>query len=611
MDRMGAESVTEANRSCPSCSASSPAGAQFCSSCGSLLQSAEAHASDPLVGARLPGGYRITELLAEGSMGKVYRGEQANLGRSVAVKVMSPGLVANPRMVERFRTEARAASALNHPNCVRVYDFGETPDGRPYMVMELLKGEDLESLLERGREPPVARVLDIVLQVLSALEEAHAMGIVHRDLKPANVVVLPQRGGGELVKVVDFGLAKLRTSESSGQGMVLGTPEYIAPEQAMAKGTDARTDLYACGIMLYEMIAGRRPFEADDPNALLRLHAFEAPAPLARLAPERAAFGLDAVVHRAIAKEPAERYQAAAEFADALREVVAHRTGDTRHSDARSWIRPSRRTCSSCGNPMLVTARFCGECGTVQSDSPPASMRTPPPPADAQPTATAAPSAASPPPPSQAPTNGAAARAPTVDASPFAKAARQARHPSPAQGAAATRPEGRSVRRGEGEGEGASRSALRTIQSAIDEAEASGDTSSAIVFLEQIAVTRMKRGEPLAAVVALRRGIELARRDLDRGELDDPIRVVAIFSSKLGDALVASGDLTGALRAYKDALALSRDSAERAHLYRELARVAHEQGHEGDALAYRDSALREESRASEPSRRGSRPPRAE
>jgi serine/threonine protein kinase len=226
-------------------------------------------------------------------MGKVYRGEQANLGRSVAVKVMSPGLVANPRMVERFRTEARAASALNHPNCVRVYDFGETQDGRPYMVMELLKGEDLESLLDRGREPPMARVLDIVLQVLSALEEAHAMGIVHRDLKPANVVVLPQRGGGELVKVVDFGLAKLRTSESSGQGMVLGTPEYIAPEQAMAKGTDARTDLYACGIMLYEMIAGRRPFEADDPNALLRLHAFQAPEPLARLAPERAAFGLD------------------------------------------------------------------------------------------------------------------------------------------------------------------------------------------------------------------------------------------------------------------------------------------------------------------------------
>jgi serine/threonine protein kinase len=529
-------------------------------------------------------------------------------------------------MVERFHTEARAASALNHPNCVRVYDFGETHDGRPYMVMELLKGEDLESLLERDREPPVARVLDIVLQVLSALEEAHAMGIVHRDLKPANVVVLPQRGGGELVKVVDFGLAKLRTSESSGQGMVLGTPEYIAPEQAMAKGTDARTDLYACGIMLYEMVAGRRPFQAEDPNALLRLHAFQAPEPLARIAPERAAFGLDDVVHRAIAKEPADRYQAATEFADALREIVAQRTGESRHSDARSWIRPSRRTCSSCGNPMLVTARFCGECGTVQSDSPPNSVRTPPPPVDAKPSAKAPPRESSPIPPPLAGegTNGATARAKTVDASPFAKAARNTRTPSPARLAAATRPEGRAARGPEARGaelrgaelrgaeaDGASRSALRTIQSAIDEAETSGDTSSAMVFLEQIAVARMKRGEPLAAVVALRRGIELARRDLDRGELDDPIRVVAIFSSKLGDALVASGDLSGALRAYKDALALSRESTERAHLYRELARVAHEQGHEGDALAYRDSALREESRASDPTRRGSRPPRAD
>jgi tetratricopeptide (TPR) repeat protein len=434
------------------------------------------------------------------------------------------------------------------------------------------------------------------------------MGIVHRDLKPANVVVLPQRGGGELVKVVDFGLAKLRTSQSSGQGMVLGTPEYIAPEQAMAKGTDARTDLYACGVMLYEMIAGRRPFEADDPNALLRLHAFQAPEPLARVAPERAGFGLDAAVHRAIAKEPAERFQTAMEFADALREVVAHRTGETRLSDFRSWIRPSRRTCSSCGTPILVTARFCGECGAVQSDVPPHSVRTPAQPAQAKPSSKAPASASPAAPPAEEAANGAGARAKTVDASPFAKAARGARVASPARATPATRPEGLPVRSAD---DGASHSALRTIQSAIDDAEASGDTSSAMVFLEQIAVSRMKRGEPLAAVVALRRGIELARRDLDRGELDDPIRVVAIFSSKLGDALVASGDLTGARRAYNDALALSRDSTERAHLYRELARVAHEQGHEGDAAAYRDSALREESRSSDPSRRGSRPPRAD
>ena len=176
---------------------------------------AEEGSKDPLVGKTFSGGYRIVEPLAEGSMGRVYRAEQATLGRQVAVKVMASSLVSNTEMVERFRNEARAASALNHPNCVRVYDFGQTPDGRPYFVMELLTGQDLEAILRQEPKQPVTRVLDITLQILSALEEAHGLGVVHRDLKPGNVFVMPQRGGGDLVKVVDFGLAKLKSGIST------------------------------------------------------------------------------------------------------------------------------------------------------------------------------------------------------------------------------------------------------------------------------------------------------------------------------------------------------------------------------------------------------------
>ncbi|NUO51356.1 MAG: serine/threonine protein kinase, partial [Polyangiaceae bacterium] len=220
---------------CPSCGLRAKVDSAYCAECGFPIGQLRGEKADPLIGRTLAGGYRIVDRIARGSMGEVFRAEQANLGRAVAVKVMSPTLVADPQMVSRFHNEARAASSLNHPNCVRVYDYGETPDGRPYIVMELLQGQELAALLARDRQPPVSRVLDITLQVLSALDEAHGLGVVHRDLKPENVFVLPQRGGGDLVKVVDFGLAKLKSNSraTSGSGLVFGTPEYMAPEQAM------------------------------------------------------------------------------------------------------------------------------------------------------------------------------------------------------------------------------------------------------------------------------------------------------------------------------------------------------------------------------------------
>lgn len=516
--------------------------------------------SDPLVGKSLSGGYRVVEPLAEGSMGRVYRAEQSTLGRQVAVKVMSAALVSNTEMVERFRNEARAASALNHPNCVRVYDFGQTPDGRPYFVMELLTGQDLEGILQQEPLQPVTRVLDVTLQILSALEEAHGLGVIHRDLKPGNVFVMPQRGGGDLVKVVDFGLAKLKTGISTQTGRVFGTPEYITPEQAMAKDTDERTDVYACGVMLFEMITGRLPFLATEPKALLEAHAFEIAPKLADLAQERSMFGLDAAVEKAIEKDPAERFQNVTEFADALREIVAHRTGDRSGSDRRSWVRTAFRACSQCGNLNAPMARFCGECGEPldrESLSP-------------APTKRASAAETGPMPRGQVPRE-----IPVMDPPP--------RKPTPP----ADQPPQSVPRRA------LSTSAQHSIQEAIKSAEASGDPSSALVFLEQIALTRVKQGDPHGAIAALNRGIDIARADLDKGDLDDPIRVVAIFSAKLGEAYFEANDYIHATRALKDALALSRNGVERSRIWLMLSRVARVQGHEKEAADYLESAERE------------------
>ena len=551
---------------CPSCGSRAKADAAYCAECGFPIgQLRGEEEKDALVGRTLSGGYRIVDHIASGSMGEVYRAEQANLGRAVAVKVMNNTLVADPQMVARFHNEARAASSLNHPNCVRVYDYGETPDGRPYIVMELLQGQELAALLSRDRKPPVSRVLDMTLQVLSALDEAHGLGVVHRDLKPENVFVLPQRGGGDLVKVVDFGLAKLRTNVSSkttsGTGQVFGTPEYMAPEQAMAKETDHRTDLYSCGVMLFEMLAGRLPFQSDSAHELLEKHVYEAPPRLAALANDRAAFGLDEILDLALRKDPAERFQSAEAFADSLREVVAYRTGERSMSDRRSWIRQSFRPCPNCSSRVLVTAKFCGECGEAL---PRESITSPMVAADL-------------PPPSVAPVSGEAWSSGRVSMPP----------PNPKLNQL-------------------TESSARGLEQSIRDALESGDANSTIVFLEQIAVSRLASGDAVAAIVALKRGIEVARMDLDRGELDDPIRAVAILSAKLGDAYAAAGELAEAHRAYKDALSLTRSGPERTKLWTNLSRLAREQGHEGDAVAFLEAAERE---AKSADRRGQTPER--
>src|SRR6202789_3674795 len=222
-------------RSCPQCGNECNDEHMFCPACGFPIGKVAVDADDPLLGQTLPGGYVILALVGIGGMGRVYRAEQTNLARTVAVKIIHPHLVGEENAAARFITEARAASRLNHPNSVAVIDFGKTPDGQLYLVMEFLRGRDLARVAYEEGPLALRRIVDVLRQVLAALAEAHHLEIIHRDLKPENVILEPLRTGGDFVKVVDFGLAKMRLDSAdrsiTSPGIVCGTPEYMSPEQ--------------------------------------------------------------------------------------------------------------------------------------------------------------------------------------------------------------------------------------------------------------------------------------------------------------------------------------------------------------------------------------------
>lgn len=271
--------------------------------------------SDPRIGSVLDGRYEIKERIASGGMGTVYRAERVNLGRPVAVKFLHDWGAADEKARKRFAVEARAMAKLDHPNCASVLDVG-IDGGIPYVVMAYVTGDNLRTVLDRG---PIGamRAAAIMRQILLGLAHAHEHGIVHRDVKPANIVVGDKTGVGLLVKVLDFGLARFRdTSKITGTGMAIGTPAYMAPETALPDPVDARADVYACGVLLYEMLTGIKPFDSDDGLDILRMHR-DAPVPPLNH-PDADLTRFDPVIARAMAKNPAERYQSAVEFAAAL-----------------------------------------------------------------------------------------------------------------------------------------------------------------------------------------------------------------------------------------------------------------------------------------------------
>ncbi len=291
---------------------------------------------DPLIGRILDARYEVLGRLGEGGVGVVYRGRQTHLGRFVAIKVLHQDAAGIPEWRRRFEREAKALSALAHPNVVPVTDFG-IDGGVPFLVMELLQGKTLGELIKEvpaAGPLPLARTLDIVRQTLRGLAFAHGKGIVHRDLKPANVFLQELPDQADHVRLLDFGMAKFLEGSSSRTvpenltraGVVFGTPAYMSPEQVKAGSVDARSDVYAAGILLFELLAGRRPFAADTYEGYMGAHLTQPVPSLAKVRPKVPAARLfQRFIERAMAKKPAERFEDAGAMLAGLEAVVAKR----------------------------------------------------------------------------------------------------------------------------------------------------------------------------------------------------------------------------------------------------------------------------------------------
>ena len=288
--------------------------------------------TDPLIGRTLDGRYEVLGRLGEGGVGVVYRGRQTHLGRFVAIKVLHQDAAGIPEWRRRFEREAKALSALAHPNVVPVTDFG-IDGGVPFLVMELLQGKTLGDLIKEG-PLPLGRTLDIARQTLRGLAFAHGKGIVHRDLKPANVFLQELPDQADHVRLLDFGMAKFLEGSGSRTvpenltraGIVFGTPAYMSPEQVKAGAVDARSDVYAAGILLFELLAGRRPFLADSYEGYLGAHLTQPVPSLAKLRPRIPAARLfQTLIERAMAKKPADRFEDAGALLAGLEAVMARR----------------------------------------------------------------------------------------------------------------------------------------------------------------------------------------------------------------------------------------------------------------------------------------------
>lgn len=277
---------------------------------------------DPLIGTVLAGNYEILEVLGQGGMGVVYRGKHSLMERIVAIKMLLSQLISDTNSVKRFQQESKAAARLKHPHIIDVYDFGISPAGQPYIVMEFLEGTPLSDLIKKEGQIGVERSIKLIAQACDALDHAHKQGVVHRDLKPSNIVLTQYDEEKDYVKVVDFGVAKLIEVGNNNEGQrltqageVCGSPVYMSPEQCMGQDLDARSDIYSMGIVLYETLTGKLPILGKTMVDTMSKHISEPPVPFNEARPdlyipER----LEWVVLKAMAKDPAQRHQTMEEF---------------------------------------------------------------------------------------------------------------------------------------------------------------------------------------------------------------------------------------------------------------------------------------------------------
>ena len=332
--------------------------------------------TDPQLGRVLADRYRIVKLLGSGGMGSVYRAEHIHMKKLVAVKILHRHMTTNAEVVARFEREAVAAGRIEHPNVATATDFGKLEDGSFYLALEYVEGKSLADVIEQGALSPY-RALVVARQIADALGAAHAAGIVHRDLKPDNVLLVERDGLADFVKVLDFGIAKVHLDEGSGHkpltqiGTIFGTPQYMSPEQGQGKPVDGRSDLYALGIMLYEMLTGKLPFDADDLVVLIMRQVTEAPPPLPASIPAP----VRALTAQLLEKKPEARVQSALELVERIDGLLAELAASSRElgaarSSAGSRASSARRfsDARSGERAVAVTARsFHDRLGAVRA----------------------------------------------------------------------------------------------------------------------------------------------------------------------------------------------------------------------------------------------------
>jgi len=359
-----------ATKICPQCSTRYEDDQRFCPLDGSTLKPLSGAAD--LVGSVIADRYHVIRKLGEGGMGQVYLAEHVRMGSKSAVKILHPGMVHDADAISRFNREAANASRISHPNVAAIYDFGETTDGLIYLAMEFVEGEPLTSVIERVGALSAARAASIVRQTGEALAVAHEFGIVHRDLKPDNIMIARNRDGSDCVKVVDFGIAKAANVEAqkvTRTGLIVGTPEYMSPEQLAGDPLDARSDIYSLALVAFTMLTGRLPFPSETAQESMIMRLTDRPRSLAEMKPDvKWPAELQAVMDRALSRDAAGRYANAAEFGhdfvkavERMPRTVAPEAGTSiidAPSVPRTAIAPAPTTIGATGaNPSLPPGR--------------------------------------------------------------------------------------------------------------------------------------------------------------------------------------------------------------------------------------------------------------
>ncbi len=361
-----------ANIICPKCSASNAEGTAYCGKCGERLLGTGAfpgqEQGDPLIGTLVGDRFLIHEKLGEGGMGVVYRAEQTAIKRQVALKVLHQALTKEESLHARFHNEAEASSRLTHPNTVTIFDFGQTNEGSLYIAMEFIKGKNLDDELQENGPMDVGRVCHIMGQACGSLADAHANKIVHRDLKPENIMLCDRAGQTDVVKVLDFGIAKVLEDDGQDQrkaltktGMVFGTPQYMSPEQIRGEKVDNRTDVYSMGVIMYQMLTGELPFTAETPMGALSKHLVDDPPTFTEInressIPDR----VEAVVMAALEKKADDRPQSMNELYERLQEAVGDAAPAAAAPIAKTQVSPAETPAPAAATSPDKTAAMPG-----------------------------------------------------------------------------------------------------------------------------------------------------------------------------------------------------------------------------------------------------------